>query len=167
MQTTHFTNDHHYNKLHMQQTNQSVNACQNKRKRADRSARLISFPLITLHTNLNCDLNGSADERSREALKLRPPLRHRGKVMPYHIWHPKAWEIDPPVWSLIGSGFEHALGPSMEERVRSETCARLSSFVTGIDARSQWGRLTQSGHVRRTAWVYVTLCLYTCLSAVW
>lgn len=135
-------------------------ASENQRGQAG-STPLISFPLITSRQS------GSWFEwfdwwGEPKALKHQPgraSLRRPAKVMPYHIWHPKAWEIDPPVWPLIGLGFEHALGPSMDRRVRSKMCVWLSSFVTGIDDLPPWGRLAQSGHMRRTAWVYVTLCV--------
>lgn len=131
-------------------------ACENRGGQAG-SSPLIS---LSLGINLDLDLNGSTDEERRELWRIALAglfYATRLKVMPYHIWHPKAWDIDPAVWPLIGLGFEHQLGPSVEGRVRSGMCDRLSSFVMGIDDLPPWGRLAQSGHSGHSL-SYICVC---------
>lgn len=135
-------------------------ACENRGGQAG-SSPLIS---LSLSINLDLDLNGSTDEERRELWRIaRAGLFYatRLKVMPYHIWHPKAWDIDPAVWPLIGLGFEHQLGPSVEGRVRSGMCDRLSSFVMGIDDLPPWGRLARQV-TAGTAWVIFVYVPLTC-----
>lgn len=124
-----------------------------KKKEGSQATPLISFPLITSQHRSESWFEWFHWWREPKALKHqsdRPPLRQPAKVMPYHIWHPKAWEIDPPVWPLIGLGFEHKLGQRIEGRVKSKMYAWLRSFVMGIDELPPWGRLEQSGHAEHS-----------------
>lgn len=144
-------------------------ASENKREQTA-SAPLISFPLITSHQSESWfewfDDDWWGEPNALKHQSDRAPLRHPAKVMPYHIWHPKDWEIDPSVWPLIGLGFEQALGPSMEGRVRSKMCAWLRSFVTGIDDLPPWGRLAQSGHTKHSMILYHVMFVYVSVANV-
>lgn len=143
-----------------------------KQKEGSQATPLISFPLITSQHRSESWFEWFHWWGEPKALKHhsdRPPLRQAAKVMPYYIWHPKAWEIDPPVWPLIGLRFEHELGQRIEGRVKSKMCAWLRSFVMGIDELPPWGRLEQSGHAEHSRSLryvcigvhpqYVILCL--------
>lgn len=142
-------------------------ASENKRGQAV-STPLISFPLNTMHRSESLFewFDWWGEPKALKHQSGRAPLRHPAKVMPYHIWHPKAWEIDPPVWPLIGLGFEHVFRPSMDGRVRSKMCAWLSSFVTGINDLPPRGRLAQSGHAEPSTTLRRVICLYICLSPI-
>lgn len=79
-------------------------------KRGQAAARLISFLLIT--SNQSESWFELLDWWGPKALKhqtVHASSRQQAKVMPYHIWHPKAGEIDPPLLLIQFRVWTHTL----------------------------------------------------------
>lgn len=83
------------------------------------------------------------------------------KVMPYHIWHPKDWDIDPPVWPLIGLGFERMLGPSIERRGQKQDVCLDQFFCHRNRCSPTMGliSLVRSYEVHNMSLRYMLMCV--------
>lgn len=139
---------------------------ENKRRQAAGSTSPVSFPLITSRQSESWFKLFQLMRRNWKLWSISCWLGHQAKVMLYHIWHPKAWEIDPPPSMTIDRVGVWTHTQSVWKGQEWDLCL-AQFFCYGNRWSPTMGEISPVGlREEHSVSLRDVMCLYICLSQI-